>query len=77
MNWSTSASNGVDAVLGGAAVEQLRAPGVPGGEVAERALAFVLVLDALAARAAPRRRAASRCLRWRAWIEGFSSAQTT
>ena len=46
MNWSTRASNGHDAVLGGAAVEELRAAGVPGGEVAQRALALVLVLDA-------------------------------
>ena len=36
-------------VGGSAAIEQLRAPGVPGGEVATRAPAFVLVLDALAA----------------------------
>jgi len=38
-----------DPVGRGAAIEQLRAPGIPGGEVAQRVLAFVLVLDALAA----------------------------
>jgi hypothetical protein len=37
-----------DAVLGGAAVEDLRPPCVPGGEIAQCALAFVLVLDPLA-----------------------------
>ena len=36
-----------DPVLGGAAVEDPRSPGVPAGEVAERALALVLVLDLL------------------------------
>ena len=40
---------GVDPVFGGAAVEKLGVCGVPGGEVAEGALAFVLVLDALPA----------------------------
>ena len=49
MNCSTSCVERDDPVLGCAAVEQLRAAGVPGGQVAERALAFVLVLDALAA----------------------------
>jgi len=49
MNWSISASNGDDAVLRSAAVKELGAPCVPGGEVAQRALAVVLVLDALAA----------------------------
>jgi hypothetical protein len=39
----------LDAVLGRAAIEDLGALGVPGGEVAERALALVLVFDALAA----------------------------
>ena len=43
-----------DPVLGGAAVEDLGAPCVPGGEVAECALALVLVLDLLAG-AGPRR----------------------
>ena len=38
-----------DPVLGGAAIEQLRAAGVPSGEVAERTASFVLVLDALPA----------------------------
>jgi len=39
----------LDAVLGGAAVKDLGVTGVPGGEVAQRAPALVLVLDALAA----------------------------
>jgi hypothetical protein len=38
-----------DPVLGGAAIEQLGAPRVPGGEVAQGAAALVLVLDALSA----------------------------
>lgn len=42
----------LDAVFGGAAVEDLRALGVPGREVAEGAFAFVLVLDFLAFAAA-------------------------
>src|SRR5450755_1995911 len=37
-----------DPVGGGAPIEQLRAPGVPGREVAQSAASFVLVLDALA-----------------------------
>jgi hypothetical protein len=41
-----------DAVLRGAAIEDLRAPCVPGGEVAQRALALVLMLDLLALAAA-------------------------
>src|SRR5206468_12908908 len=65
-----------DPVLGGAAVEQLRAPGVPGGEVAQGAFAFVLVLDSLPALDAGRAGSVM-CLRARAWIEGFSSQQTT
>ena len=40
---------GDDSVLGCAAIEALRAPGVPGGEVAECSFAFVLMLDALPA----------------------------
>ena len=40
---------GLDAVLGRAAVEDLRAPGVPGGQVAQRALALVLGFDLLGA----------------------------
>ena len=43
----------LDAIFGSAAVEDLRASGVPTGEVAKGALAFVLVLDLLAL-AAPR-----------------------
>jgi hypothetical protein len=39
----------LDPVLGGAAVEQAGAAGVPGGQVAQGSLAFVLVLDALPA----------------------------
>ena len=66
-----------DPVLGGAAVEQPGAAGVPGGEVAQRARALVLVLDALAALDGAARRAASRACDARAWIEGFSSQQTT
>src|SRR5207302_10099543 len=38
----------LDAVFGGAAVEDLRAPGIPRREVAQGAFAFVLVLDFLA-----------------------------
>ena len=41
MSWS----NGLMPSLGGAAVEDLGAAGVPGGQVAERSFAFVLVLD--------------------------------
>jgi hypothetical protein len=37
----------LDPVLGGAAVEDLRPAGIPGGQVAERSLALVLVLDLL------------------------------
>ena len=47
---------GLDAVLGSAAVEDLGVAGVPGGQVAERAHALVLVLDlqALAGRGGER-----------------------
>ena len=38
-----------DPVLRRAAIEQLRASGVPGGQVAQRTASFVLVLDALPA----------------------------
>jgi hypothetical protein len=65
-----------DPVGGGAAVEQLGALDVPGGEVAERALAVVLVLDSLPAPDAGRGGQRGG-LRARAWIEGFSSRQTT
>jgi len=51
---------GRDAVLGGAAVKELRAACVPCREVAQRALALVLVLDlvALTRAGGPRRRLA-------------------
>ena len=49
MNCSTSASNGTIPSIGSAAIEQLRALGVPRGQVAKRSLAVVLVLDALSA----------------------------
>lgn len=52
-------------------VERLRAAGVPGGEVAERAASGVFVLDALATL-----HAGCGVLRKRSWIEGFSSQQT-
>ena len=45
-----------DAALGLAAVEQLRPPHVPGGQVAERAHPLVLVLDQLPVTAGKRRR---------------------
>ena len=47
MNCSTKRVEGLDAVLGRAAVEDLGAPDVPGGQVAQRAHALVLVLDPL------------------------------
>jgi hypothetical protein len=64
----------LDTVLGGAAVEDLGTPGVPGGQVAERALPLVLVLDPQALAGMPGSVSWSRL---RAWIDGFSSAQTT
>ena len=47
---------GFDAVFGGAAIEDPCAPRVPGGEVAQRALALVLVFDLLTLAAACRQR---------------------
>jgi hypothetical protein len=49
MNLVDQGVEGLDAVLGGAAVKDLGPPRVPGGQVAEGAHAFVLVLDHLAA----------------------------
>lgn len=74
MNCSTSAPNGSMGVVRGAAIHDLRAPGVPGGEVAQRAHAIVLVLDLVAS---PGRAGRVAAIRRRTWMDGFSSAQAT
>ena len=75
MNCSTSRSNGCDAVLGLAAVEDawlVGRPRRPGSRA--RPSARTRARPAALRRASP---GSVGCLRARAWIEGFSSAHTT
>ena len=80
--WSTIGRQGLPCLLdqlisgGGAVVKQVRAPRVPRGEIAERARAFVLVLDALATRV-PAGGGQRRVLALAGLDRRFSSAQTT
>jgi hypothetical protein len=65
-----------DPVLRRAAIKQPRAADVSRGQIAQRALALVLVLDQLPV-AARCGRLAGMLARAGAWIDGFSSAHTT
>jgi hypothetical protein len=68
------APEGRDPGLGLATSAQLAAVDVPGGQVAQRTAAVVVVFDALRP---ARRRRGRRASRRRAWIWVFSSAQIT